>query len=419
MPTMSKFNVLLKQLYKQKIKSKSFILTTGFYLLLITGAMYWSDIMALFDDEDRPADIVALYDLTKSDVTQHFYNSSDLTYEPIAQMEKIEKALEDDDYLAAIELSEVEGKLSAQIYSYDPLTLSMQQELTSAIETAAQLFSIGQLNLTDEQATLLLDTTPLIGTTTINLENIDGNEAKSAEEKMVGMFGSYAAGIIIYIFVASFLSIITTDVASEKGSRALEMLLVSVKPEIHFRSKVFGTFLIALTQFGIILAVALALLRFKDGGEMWDMATELVGELSASYFIFIISFLLLTIILYLIVGALFGSLVSKVEEANQVMLPAMMVVLVAFYVMIFSMTNPDTLLIKVFSYIPFTAGMVMPMRIGGTDMGIIEPIISLGLLALTVAVAYYLSLSFYKRSVLTYSTGGIIQKVKIVFKVTT
>ena len=419
MPIMSKFSVLLKQLYKQKITSKSFILTTGFYLLLIVGAMYWSDIMALFNDEDSPADVVALYDLTESDVTQHFYNSSDLTYEPITQMETVEKALEDGDYIAAIELSEVEGKLSAQIYSYDPLKLSMQQELTSAIETAAQLFSIGQLNLTDEQAALLLDTTPLINTTTINVENIDGDGAKSAEEKMVGMFGSYAAGIIIYIFVISFLSIITTDVASEKGSRALEMLLVSVKPETHFRSKVFGTFLIALTQFGIIFAVAIALLRFKDGGEMWDMAMELIGELSISYFIFVIAFLMLTIILYLIIGALFGSLVSKVEEANQVMLPAMMIIIVAFYVMISGMANPDTLLIKVFSYIPFTAGMVMPMRIGGTDMGIVEPIISLVVLASTVVAIYYLSLSFYKRSVLTYSTGGVIQKIKTVFKVTT
>ena len=416
---MSKFNILLKQLYKQKITSKSFILTTGFYLLIIVGVMFWSDIKALFDNEDSPADIVALYDVTESGVTQHFDNSSDLTYEKIEQMETIEKSLEDGDYLAAIELSEVDGKLSAQIYSYDPLKLAMQQELTSAIETAAQLFSIGQLNLTDEQAALLLDTTPLINTTTINVENIAGDEAKSAEEKMVGMFGSYAAGFIIYILVISLLSIITTDVASEKGSRALEMLLVSVKPETHFRSKVFGTFLVALTQFGIIFGVAIALLRFKDGGEMWDMVAELVGELSASYFIFIIAFLLLTIILYVIIGALFGSLVSKVEEASQVMLPAMIIIMIAIYVMISGMSNPDTLLIKVFSYIPFTAGMVMPMRIGGTDMGMIEPIISLGVLALTVATLYYLSLSFYKRSVLTYSSGGVIQKIKTVFKVTT
>ncbi|WP_431030286.1 ABC transporter permease [Lysinibacillus sp. LZ02] len=413
---MSKFSVLLKQLYKQKIKSKTFIFSTAFYLLLIVGVTFWPEIKGLFTDEDRPADIVALYNHTESNVTEHFHDSSDLVYETIPDMQAIDQSLEDGEYVAAIELSETEGKLAAQIYSYDPLTFSIQQQLTDSIETAAQLFSIGQLNLTDEQAALLLDTTPLIGMTTVNVVE---NEGKSTEEKMAGMLGSYAAGIIIYIIVISFLSIITTDVASEKGSRALEMLLVSVKPETHFRSKVFGVFLIALTQFTIILAVLFGLLRFTDDGAKWDMVTSFLGELSVSYYIFVILFLVLTILLYLIIGALFGSLVSKVEEGNQVMMPAMIVIIIAFYVMIAGMNNPDTMLIKVFSYIPFTAGMVMPMRIGGTDMGMMEPIISLAVLGLTVVAVYFLSLSFYKRSVLTYSTGGVIQKIKTVFKVTT
>src|SRR5690606_35891573 len=140
--------------------------------------------------------------------------------------------------------------------------------------------------------------------------------------------------------------------------------------------------------------------------------TDLLDSLSMSYFLYIIGFLFLTIFMYLIIGALFGSLVSKVEEAGQVMMPAMMLTLVGFYVMLTGMGNPDTMLIKVFSYIPFTSGMVMPMRIGATDMNAIEPIISLAILVGTVLVLYFMSLSFYKRSVLTYSSGGIIEKMK-------
>ena len=61
----------------------------------------------------------------------------------------------------------------------------------------------------------------------------------------------------------------------------------------------------------------------------------------------------------------------------------------------------------------------MPMRIGATDLSPIEPILSLVILIATVVLGYLFSLSFYKRSVLTYSSGGIIQKIKTVFKVTT
>ncbi|MEG0451366.1 MAG: ABC transporter permease, partial [Lysinibacillus sp.] len=88
-------------------------------------------------------------------------------------------------------------------------------------------------------------------------------------------------------------------------------------------------------------------------------------------------------------------------------------------VMISGMGNPDALFIKVFSYIPFTSGMVMPMRIGATDISSIEPVISFVLLIGTTLLLYLISLTFYKRSVLTYSSGGLIQKIKTVFKVTT
>src|SRR5690606_36508365 len=98
---------------------------------------------------------------------------------------------------------------------------------------------------------------------------------------------------------------------------------------------------------------------------------------------------------------------------------AMMLLLVGFYVMISGIANPDTLLIKIFSYIPLTSGMVMPMRIGATDISPVEPILSLGVLITTVVLSYLFSLSFYKRSVLTYSSGGIIQKFKSVLKFTT
>ena len=212
---------------------------------------------------------------------------------------------------------------------------------------------------------------------------------------------------------------ITTDIASEKGSRAMEMLLVSVKPATHFKAKIAGVLLLAITQMVVIFGVFSLYAKFAKDGVIWDMAASIINDLSIGYLIYALVFLLSTIVLYLIVGALFGSLVSKVEEAGQVLMPAMMVTLVGFYVMLSGMGNPDTIVIKVFSYIPFTSGMIMPMRIGATDIGVIEPMVSLGILIGTIVVVYLFSLSFYKRSVLTYSTGGVIQKIKTVLKVTT
>lgn len=410
---MSKFMVLVKKIYKQKITSKSFILTTLLYLAVLGGFMFWSEIKELIFSGD--ADMIAVVNETDFDIAQVLQDTDDVKYEYVEAGDVADK-LKDGDYYAAFTLSDAEGKLEAKIESYDPLPLNDQQEYQGVLSQAGQLYAMSQMELSPEQQQLLLSSEPVI---TLNSLNEAADDGKSAEEKMAGVWISYAIGIIIYIFVASYLSMITTDVASEKGSRALEMLLVSVKPEVHFRSKIVGVFLVALTQFVILFGGLLLLLRFSDGGDKWSIVTDLLDSLSISYFLYVVGFLFLTIFMYLIIGALFGSLVSKVEEAGQVMMPAMMLTLVGFYVMLTGMGNPDTMLIKVFSYIPFTSGMVMPMRLGATDMNAIEPIISFLLLAGTVLALYFLSLSFYKRSVLTYSSGGIIEKMKTVFKVTT
>jgi ABC-2 type transport system permease protein len=410
---LSKFSILVKQLYKQKIRSKSFILTTVLYLVVLSAFMFWSEIKELlFSGEE---DTIAVVNQTDFDVSQ-ILKTYDSYQWAFVNADEVNKKLEEGDYYAAFTLSDDAGKLTAKIESFDPLPLNDQQEFSSMLGQVGQLYTMGQLDLTQEQQQLLLSSEPIISLEAINKEATDG---KSTDEKMAGVWVSYAIGIIIYAFVATYLSMITTEVASEKGSRALEMLLVSVKPETHFRSKLFGVFLIALTQFVILFGSLLALLRFTDGGSKWTMVTDILESLAPSYFFYVVGFLFVTIFMYLILGALFGSLVSKVEEAGQVMMPALMLTLIGFYVMISGMGNPDTLLIKVFSYIPFTAGMVMPMRIGATDIAASGPIISFVLLLVTTGLLYYISLIFYKRSVLTYSSGGIIQKIKTVFKVTT
>lgn len=291
-----------------------------------------------------------------------------------------------------------------------------QSTLSSLLQYAGQHYAVQQLSLSPEQAAQIMAAQTTISTKNLNEESAGG---KSEEEKQSGLVVSYAVGILIYFFISTFLSMITTEIASEKGSRAMEMLLVSVKPGTHFKAKIAGVLLLALTQMGIIAAVFLIYAKFIKGGMVWDAAASIVKELSVSYVIYAIVFLLLTVILYLIIGALFGSLVSKVEEAGQVLMPAMIITIIGFYVMLTGMGNPDTIIIKIFSYIPLTSGMIMPMRIGATDIGGIVPLLSLGILIVTIVVVYLFSLSFYKRSVLTYSSGGVIQKIKTVLKVTT
>lgn len=410
---MSKFLMLLMQNFKQKMKAKSFIITTVLYIIGISAFIFWPDIKAaLFTDEPEE---MAYVNETDFDMSS-FFVSDDVNWTKLSSREEAEKAIKEEVYVAAIIFTEQQEALSASIMSYEPLPLNTQQDLSTTINGVGQFFAMDQLNLSAEQSQKLLSAAPIVNLEILNEVTGDG---KSEEQKSAGIITSYIVGFVIYFFIFSFLSIITTDVASEKGSRVLEMLLVSVKPETHFKAKVTSVFLLAITQFVILLGALIIGLMASGNSDKLEMATSLIADLSWQYVVYVVAFLFVTIYLYLIFGALFGSLVSKVEEASQVMMPAILVIIVGFYVMISGMSNPDSLLIKVFSYIPFTSGMVMPMRIGGTDNSAIEPMISLALLVLFTIGMYLVSIVFYKRSVLTYSTGGLIQKIKTVFKVTT
>ncbi len=413
---LSKFSLLMKQLYKSKIKSKSFILMTCLYVLVMSVAVFWSEIKELFTGDDE-AQQIAIINETSADLSGIFVSNGDMAFIQDEQdVSKLEKKVKDGKLDAIVTINDQDGQLQAEIATFTPLKLNDQSTLSSLLQYAGQHYAVQQLSLSPEQAAQIMAAQTTISTKNLNEESAGG---KSEEEKQSGLVVSYAVGILIYFFISTFLSMITTEIASEKGSRAMEMLLVSVKPATHFKAKIAGVLLLALTQMGIIAAVFLIYAKFIKGGMVWDAAASIIKELSIGYVIYAIVFLLLTVILYLIIGALFGSLVSKVEEAGQVLMPAMIITIIGFYVMLTGMGNPDTLIIKIFSYIPLTSGMIMPMRIGATDIGGIVPLLSLGILIATIVVVYLFSLSFYKRSVLTYSSGGIIQKIKTVLKVTT
>ncbi|KMY32817.1 sodium ABC transporter permease [Lysinibacillus xylanilyticus] len=413
---MSKFNLLVKQLYKSKLKSRSFVVMTCIYLLVMSVAVFWSDIKELFTGDDHTQQI-AIVNETTADLSGLFVSDGDMKFiQNESNISALEKKVKDEKLDAIIKITDQNGQLHAEIATFTPLKLNDQASLNSILQLAGQNYTVQQLSLTPDQAAQIIGAKTIISNKNLNEKSADG---KSEEEKQSGLWVSYAVGILIYFFISTFLSMITTEIASEKGSRAMEMLLVSVKPATHFKAKIAGVLLLALTQMSMIAVVFLIYAKFAKNGFIWDMAASIVKELSISYVIYAILFLLLTIILYLIVGALFGSLVSKVEEAGQVLMPAMMITLIGFYVMISGISNPDTIFIKVFSYIPFTSGMIMPMRIGATDIGVMVPLISLGILIATIIVVYLFSISFYKRSVLTYSSGGVIKKIKTVLKVTT
>lgn len=324
------------------------------------------------------------------------------------------KKVKDGDYDGALILTGKDSKLNAQFITYDSPSLATQQAVETHVDTASKLYGIQQLNLSAAEAETLLSAQTVIDEVSLKKDD----SGKSSASKMIGIGVSYVMGFLIYLFVITYASMITTDIASEKGSRVLEVLMASIRPNQHLMGKIVSVFLLGFTQIVILVVTALVGLKLAKA-DLWSTAADMLKDLSGAYIWIVIGFFLLTMLLYLTLGALMGSLVSKVEEAGQATMPLMMLMMAGFFSLVYGMTNPDTILVKILSFVPFTSGMLMPLRYSSTDLSLSMAIISLAILFITLVVVFMATVALYRRSVLTYSTGSIWTKFKNVWKFTT
>lgn len=404
--------LLIKQNYLQKVKAKSFILMTLLYMAVILVAVNWTSIKDVFSGDDQVK--VALVDETKQ-LGATFPEKGDVEFEATTEDRKtLEKKVKDGDYDGALILTGKDSKLNAQFITYDSPSLATQQAVETHVDTASKLYGIQQLNLSAAEAETLLSAQTVIDEVSLKKDD----SGKSSASKMIGIGVSYVMGFLIYLFVITYASMITTDIASEKGSRVLEVLMASIRPNQHLMGKIVSVFLLGFTQIVILVVTALVGLKLAKE-DLWATVADMLKDLSGAYIWIVIGFFLLTMLLYLTLGALMGSLVSKVEEAGQATMPLMMLMMAGFFSLVYGMTNPDTILVKILSFVPFTSGMLMPLRYSSTDLSLSMAIISLAILFITLVVVFMATVALYRRSVLTYSTGSIWTKFKNVWKFTT
>ncbi|MCL1632638.1 ABC transporter permease [Sporolactobacillus sp. CPB3-1] len=407
---MNKFILLFSQSYTNKLKTKSFLLTT---LLLLVGLLclfMWPTISNWFSSEGKQLKI-AISDQTHSRTAAYFHSTNQIRFTSSAlpynqEEQRVLKGKEDGLLILS---RKQDGSLKAELRTQKPLELTNQKNIEEQVRTANRLFTIEQLNLNSEQVQKIMNQEIDLQQTVLSKNDASG---KSSAQKATATIVSYAVALIIYLFVLSYLSIISSEIAAEKDSRIMEIIISSTSPIVHLLSRVFGTLFLAMTQFAILIGSALIMARSFHNGKYWTQISDLMGGLTPGYTVYAILFFLLACLLYTLVGAVLGSLVNKVQDVGQAMMPVTMMLMIGFFIAISGMSNPDTLLIKIFSYVPFTASMIMPMRIGATDMALWQAFLSLMLLFITIIGLFVFSLRFYRGSVLTYASGSFIKKIK-------
>lgn len=205
--------------------------------------------------------------------------------------------------------------------------------------------------------------------------------------------GTAAAGLILlFLAVQIHGAAVLMGVVEEKSSRIVEVLLGHVRPRSLLAGKVVGIGAVGLAQ--VILVATAAI-----------VSTLVVRSVDAPHIpavaiVWFVVWFVLGFALYATVFAGLGSLVSRQEDAQSVVTPATLPLLASYFVGFAAVANPDSTLARVTSIVPFSAPMVMPVRIAAGSPPPWEIALALVLVVATIGVVLRLAAIVYEGNVL-------------------
>lgn len=211
---------------------------------------------------------------------------------------------------------------------------------------------------------------------------------------------SYALVIVIFMIIVLYCVMIATSVTSEKSNRAIEVLVTSIDSKFLLFGKVLSGALAAILQVGIILATALVCYQINRdawGGAL-DTILHIPGTVLWAFAMFGIGGFLFYAFLY---GAL-GALVSKTEDVNKSIGSLQMLVMLVYFIVLFSLDNVDGILIKVCSFLPISSYSAMFVRIAMGNVEVWEIAVSFVILVISTIGVGWLAAKIYRMGTLRY-----------------
>lgn len=234
--------------------------------------------------------------------------------------------------------------------------------------------------------------------------------------KMARMVSFWILVFMVYMILTTYASITAQEIASEKGTKVMEMVFSSTTASKYFCGKILGVLMVIATQLLVYLiggwASLVAAKQMNMAKPFFDQYGSLVNQVVHNLVNVNLLFLFLGVIIYTILAAFSGALVSKAEDASKAAYPAVYLSMIAFFATFPFQNNADALMVKIMSYVPFFSSYFMPLRIINQSASFMEIGISLGILILTIiGLTWYIS-SIYKGLILQADESHFWQRLR-------
>jgi ABC-2 type transport system permease protein len=217
------------------------------------------------------------------------------------------------------------------------------------------------------------------------LEPVDPNRDANAGIAFIGVLLAYGQLFGYGVWVA-------TGVIEEKSSRVVEVLLSAIRPRQLLAGKIAGIGALGICQLAFIAAFAIGLAMITGA---IDLPATAIGTA-----LIVLTWFVMGFAFYAGLFAVSGSLVSRMEELQNAMVPINLLIFASFFISIGALENPDSTLAIVASILPFSSALAMPVRIVLGSATPPQIVASIAALLISIAITIPLSGRLYAGAIL-------------------
>ena len=423
---MSNVSIIIQREFNERVRKKSFIITTILMPVLMIVLMIAPALIMEYSRGEQKT--IAVID-DSGLVAPQLQSNEELRFEPTdLSTEEARRSLTDRFGVLYIGSDILENPSNVKLYANASSSLSIESNITGQIEDILEAEKLKAYHIDNLQQ--ILDEVK----TTVTLQTFRNDKSQEAESQAqsstVATAAGYILGFVLYMFLLIYGSMVMQSVIEEKNNRVLEVVVSSVRPFDLMLGKILGVALVAVVQvliWGVLIfavgAIVLPQLMpaemmagvqalqqgMPDAAAMGDMDPEMLQAVAAvtdtGYILKIFVCLLLFVfggyLLYSAMFAAVGSAVDNVQDASQLQMPVTLPIILALLMMLAVIKDPNSSLAFWFSIIPFTSPVVMMARIP-YDIPLWEIVLSLVVLYASFVAMVWFAGKIYRVGIFMY-----------------
>mgnify|MGYP000553424622 CR=1 FL=1 len=424
---MSNIWLIVAREFNERVRKKSFIVTTLLMPVLMLGLMLAPALMMRYASGQTKTIVV----IDRSGLVAQHLESSDEVETSDLPVDTARRVMIDKFGVLCIGADVLANPSDVKLYANSASSMMLEENLRGQIAKVLEREKLRAYRIEDLDR-ILADVKMQVA------RNDEGSPSSgsSAVAAMVGL----GLGMVLYMFLMIYGAMVMQSVIEEKSSRVLEVVVSSVRPFELMMGKIFGVASVAVVQV-LIWAVLVcgagaavmphvlpdgameAAAALQQGGgaataAAGDFDPETLGAIAlatdVSYLAMLFGYLLLFVVGgYLLYSAMFaavGSAVDNAQDAAQLQTPIMIPIILAVIVEMSVLNDPNSPLAFWFSLIPFTSPVVMMARI---PYGIPtwEIVLSLVLLYAAFVGMVWLSAKIYRVGIFMYGKKPTLREM--------